>query len=296
MAREQREPLNRRDLRLLHQLLFHACTCLIEPIRIVAGKARSSSWRSSSFASSALLGLAVRFRLADNADDWRGQRARTRSATDKGRCIHSNTHVQTDESGVAFGGTTARFFKRRPDETCSGCLEEQTERVACRQTKGRNKRKRRRRRRFRTLTVREELAGKLRSGQVRQHQHEQHEPHVLSSEFCIGMKKGLIASIDQGTSSTRVVVYDAELRAVRSASRGLKTLAPQPGWLQMDASDILASVDACLEEACSGLDVALVGITNQVTSVFARSSRFFFFFFFLSFFLSSARRPLLWTR
>jgi hypothetical protein len=100
------------------------------------------------------------------------------------------------------------------------------------------------------------------------------------------MKKGLIASIDQGTSSTRVVVYDAELRAVRSASRGLKTLAPQPGWLQMDASDILASVDACLEEACSGLDVALVGITNQVTSVFARSSRFFFLSFFLSFFLA----------
>lgn len=79
--------------------------------------------------------------------------------------------------------------------------------------------------------------------------------------------RGLIASIDQGTSSTRVVVYDSELRSVRVASRPLKTHSPHPGWLQMDANDILASVDACLEEACHGLDVTVVGITNQVCSI-----------------------------
>ena len=75
-----------------------------------------------------------------------------------------------------------------------------------------------------------------------------------------------VVAIDQGTSSTRVVLYDLQLRAVKTASRPLVPRAPQPGWLEMDGQDILASVDACLAEACEGLapgQVVCAGLTNQ---------------------------------
>jgi glycerol kinase len=82
-----------------------------------------------------------------------------------------------------------------------------------------------------------------------------------------------VASIDQGTSSTRVVVYDSDFRTVRVATRHLKTHAPQPGWLEMHGSDILSSVEACLEEACAGLEISCVGIANQRETTLALDSQ-----------------------
>jgi glycerol kinase len=74
-----------------------------------------------------------------------------------------------------------------------------------------------------------------------------------------------VVAIDQGTSSTRVVVYDLQLRVTKTASRPLKARASRPGWLEMDGDDILASVDACLAEACEGLHgkIVCLGLTNQ---------------------------------
>ncbi len=74
-----------------------------------------------------------------------------------------------------------------------------------------------------------------------------------------------VAAIDQGTSSTRVVVYNSDMRPVRTAQRALVSRAPHPGWLEMEGRDILASVDACLAEAVADFPghIACVGITNQ---------------------------------
>ena len=51
-----------------------------------------------------------------------------------------------------------------------------------------------------------------------------------------------VLAIDQGTTSTRAVVYDAAGRAVGTASRELTQYYPQPGWVQHDPEEIWASV------------------------------------------------------
>ena len=78
-----------------------------------------------------------------------------------------------------------------------------------------------------------------------------------------------VAAIDQGTSSTRVILYDADsLAPVASHQVPLSITTPHPGWAQMDPSAILASVEACAQGALAAAgaspgQVAGVGITNQ---------------------------------
>ena len=80
--------------------------------------------------------------------------------------------------------------------------------------------------------------------------------------------KGLLASIDQGTSSSRVILYDQSLTPVASHQVPLETITPHAGWTQMDPKAILSSVEQCaagaLEKAgASAKDLLGVGITNQ---------------------------------
>ena len=80
-----------------------------------------------------------------------------------------------------------------------------------------------------------------------------------------------LASIDQGTSSSRVILYDVDsLAPVASHQVELQsaTTTPQPGWSQMDPMGILASVEASASGALASAgatagDVVGVGITNQ---------------------------------
>ena len=56
------------------------------------------------------------------------------------------------------------------------------------------------------------------------------------------MATATILAIDQGTTSTRAVVYDAAGRALGAASRELTQHYPRPGWVEHDAEEIWASV------------------------------------------------------
>ena len=77
-----------------------------------------------------------------------------------------------------------------------------------------------------------------------------------------------ILAIDQGTTSTRSIVFDGEARPVASAQVELKQYYPNPGWVEHDPEEIWV---AALETARSALakagltprDIAAVGITNQ---------------------------------
>ncbi len=77
-----------------------------------------------------------------------------------------------------------------------------------------------------------------------------------------------ILAIDQGTTSTRSIVFDGEARPVASAQVELKQYYPNPGWVEHDPEEIWA---AALETARSALakarltprDIAAIGITNQ---------------------------------
>jgi glycerol kinase len=77
-----------------------------------------------------------------------------------------------------------------------------------------------------------------------------------------------ILAIDQGTTSSRVLLFDADGAIVGSAQREFAQHFPQPGWVEHDPLEILASVQACVVEVLtrSGIEasqVAGIGITNQ---------------------------------
>jgi glycerol kinase len=77
-----------------------------------------------------------------------------------------------------------------------------------------------------------------------------------------------LIAIDQGTTSTRSIVFDAALTPVASAQIELAQIYPAPGWVEHDAEEIWASTVATVREvmAKAGLsasDVAGIGITNQ---------------------------------
>ena len=79
----------------------------------------------------------------------------------------------------------------------------------------------------------------------------------------------IILSIDQGTTSTRAVVYDAAtFRELGSAAREIAQHYPQPGWVEHDACEIWTSVADVVPQALAkaGVDaksIAAIGITNQ---------------------------------
>ena len=77
-----------------------------------------------------------------------------------------------------------------------------------------------------------------------------------------------ILALDQGTSSSRSIVFDAQGRIVAMAQRELTQHYPQPGWVEHDADEIWDSQLATAREALAkaGLaarDIAAIGITNQ---------------------------------
>ncbi|HJM71954.1 MAG TPA: FGGY family carbohydrate kinase, partial [Acidimicrobiales bacterium] len=78
----------------------------------------------------------------------------------------------------------------------------------------------------------------------------------------------LVGAVDQGTTSTRFMVFDETGSVVASAQRPHAQHFPQPGWVEHDAAEILTNTWAVIDEALSsaGLsvgDLAAVGITNQ---------------------------------
>ena len=77
-----------------------------------------------------------------------------------------------------------------------------------------------------------------------------------------------IGAIDQGTTSSRFIVFDRSGRIVSTAQREHKQIYPKPGWVEHDPEEILRRTDEVIAEAMQarGLrpeDLAAIGITNQ---------------------------------
>src|ERR1700753_463114 len=77
-----------------------------------------------------------------------------------------------------------------------------------------------------------------------------------------------LLAIDQGTTSTRAVIYDGGGTPRGSAARELPQHFPRPGWVEHDAEEIWQSVLAAAEAAVadagvSSRQLAAIGITNQ---------------------------------
>lgn len=77
-----------------------------------------------------------------------------------------------------------------------------------------------------------------------------------------------IGAIDQGTTSTRFMVFDRAGNTIASAQREHRQIFPQPGWVEHDPEEILTNTHAVIETALRGAslterDLAAIGITNQ---------------------------------
>jgi glycerol kinase len=74
-----------------------------------------------------------------------------------------------------------------------------------------------------------------------------------------------ILAIDQGTTSTRAILFDAAGQARSTAQIELTQHYPQPGWVEHDPEEIWRSVVAACREAAAAADgpIAAIGITNQ---------------------------------
>ncbi len=77
-----------------------------------------------------------------------------------------------------------------------------------------------------------------------------------------------ILALDQGTTSSRAIVFDHSGAIVAVAQQEFRQIFPQPGWVEHDANEIWASqsgvaADALKKAKLSSTDIAAIGITNQ---------------------------------
>jgi glycerol kinase len=81
-----------------------------------------------------------------------------------------------------------------------------------------------------------------------------------------------IVAIDQGTTSTRAIVFDKAGKIVTSGQREHEQIFPRAGWVEHDATEIWSNTTAVMEQALdtagiTAADVAAIGITNQRETV-----------------------------
>src|SRR6516164_1852683 len=92
-------------------------------------------------------------------------------------------------------------------------------------------------------------------------------PESLSiRRFCMGTP--YVLAIDQGTTSTRALVYDVTGQVRGSAAKELTQHYPRPGWVEHEPDEIwqgvVEVVPRALEAAkVQGSDLAGIGLTNQ---------------------------------
>jgi len=82
------------------------------------------------------------------------------------------------------------------------------------------------------------------------------------------MSKRFLLAIDQGTSSSRAVIYDESVTVVGSAQHAFPQVYPRPGWVEHDPEAIWKSVQnvtrqVMQEQSTSARDIAAIGVTNQ---------------------------------
>jgi glycerol kinase len=81
-------------------------------------------------------------------------------------------------------------------------------------------------------------------------------------------RKDFLLALDQGTSSSRSIVFDAQGHIVAMAQREFRQIYPQPGWVEHDPNEIWETQLATAREALANaklkaFDIASIGITNQ---------------------------------
>ena len=77
-----------------------------------------------------------------------------------------------------------------------------------------------------------------------------------------------ILALDQGTTSSRAIVFDRRGQIIATAQQEFRQIFPQPGWVEHDAGEIWSTQLQCAQSAlrqagAKARDVAAIGVTNQ---------------------------------
>ena len=77
-----------------------------------------------------------------------------------------------------------------------------------------------------------------------------------------------IAALDQGTTSTRCLIFDPAGRILATAQRPHAQIFPHPGWVEHDPMEILRNSEAVIAEALAAArlgarDIAALGLATQ---------------------------------
>ncbi|WP_235848922.1 glycerol kinase GlpK [Litchfieldia alkalitelluris] len=82
------------------------------------------------------------------------------------------------------------------------------------------------------------------------------------------MEKKYVLSLDQGTTSSRAIIFNKEGEIVQVAQKEFTQVFPKPGWVEHNANEIWSSILAVMAEVLnkaeiSAKEIASIGITNQ---------------------------------
>ena len=78
-----------------------------------------------------------------------------------------------------------------------------------------------------------------------------------------------VLSIDQGTTSSRAIVFDEDQNIIAESQEEYQLQYPNDGWVEAKPDEILSSVKETVKKALAGsdVDIAACGITNQRETV-----------------------------
>src|SRR5476649_732429 len=79
-------------------------------------------------------------------------------------------------------------------------------------------------------------------------------------------RKSYLLAIDQGTTSTRAILFDGEARPLAVHAAALRQIYPANGWVEHDPAEIWQAALACCRAVLKDVaadEVAAIGITNQ---------------------------------
>ena len=80
------------------------------------------------------------------------------------------------------------------------------------------------------------------------------------------MDKKYVLALDQGTTSSRAILFDRNGAIVSLSQKEFKQIYPKPGWVEHNPLEILETQLSAAREAIKGInsdEIASIGITNQ---------------------------------
>lgn len=82
------------------------------------------------------------------------------------------------------------------------------------------------------------------------------------------MAKNYVVALDQGTTSSRAIVFDKASNIIAVAQKEFTQIFPQPGWVEHDAEELWSTqlgvtVEAVAKAGISAAEIAAIGIANQ---------------------------------